>query len=337
MTFKALIVTENIAGGFERSILERNLDDLPQGDVLVRVHHSSLNYKDALSATGNKGVTRQYPHTPGIDAAGIVEISRHESVAVGEQVVVTGYDLGMNTPGGFAEFIRVPAAWVMPKPENLTLKESMIIGTAGFTAATALYKMMLLGLKPGDGPVVVTGSTGGVGSLAVAILAKAGFEVIAVTGKENSHEFLEFLGASKIAPRSFVDDPSQKKLLSPRWAGAIDTVGGNTLHTLLRACKNEGSVVSTGMVGSYSLNTSVYPFILNGVNLLGVGTAEMSMELRKQIWDKICTEWSIQNKLSTIGKEVNLETLNESCIDAILQSQVVGRVVVSMKPNGGKS
>lgn len=331
MSFKAIVVSESLDGKFTREIADRELEDLPQGDVLIRVNYSSLNYKDALSANGNKGITKSYPHTPGIDAAGIVEISRHESVSVGEQVIVTGFDLGMNTPGGFAEFVRVPASWIMNKPENYTLKESMIFGTAGFTAAAALYKMSLMGLDPSAGPIVVTGSTGGVGSIAVALLAKAGYEVIAVTGKENSHEYLEFLGAKQVAGRDFVDDKSLKQLLAPRWAGAIDTVGGNTLSTLLRSCQPEGCVVSTGLVGSATLNTTVFPFILNGVSLLGIGSAEMPMETRKLIWKKLDTDWSIQNKLSTIGKEVSLETLNESCINAILEGSITGRIVVAMK------
>src|SRR5215831_3457529 len=240
MGFKALWVTESNGGSFERNIIERAIDDLPPGEVLIRVHYSALNYKDALSATGNKGITRKYPHTPGIDAAGTVELSRSPLCLTCDEVLVTGYDLGMNTCGGFAEYIRVPAAWIVKKPAGYSLKETMIIGTAGFTAASALYKMELMGQTPSRGPIVVTGSTGGVGSMAVAILSKAGYEVIAITGKPNAKEYLQHLGAARIESRAWVQDTSGKALLKTQWAGAIDTVGGNTLSTLLKACQLEG-------------------------------------------------------------------------------------------------
>lgn len=330
MPFKALRVTETPAGKIERNIVEREIDDLPSGEVLIRVHYSALNYKDALSATGNKGITRKYPHTPGIDAAGVVEISRNANFATGEDVLVTGYDLGMNTDGGLAEYIRVPGHWIVPKPSEYTLKECMIIGTAGFTAASAIYKMELLGQLPADGPIVVTGSTGGVGSMAVAILSKAGYNVIAVTGKTAVTEYLQYLGASTTKGRQFVTDTSGKALLKPKWSGAIDTVGGNTLVTLLKACKPEGCVVSTGLVDSPKLDTTLYPFILNGVNLIGIGSAETPMVRRLTIWEKLSKEWSIKDKLPAIAKEVTLEEVNSSCIDTILQGKIVGRIVVKL-------
>jgi putative YhdH/YhfP family quinone oxidoreductase len=330
MPFKALWITETADGKFERNIIERAIDDLPPGEVVIRVLYSALNYKDALSATGNKGITRKYPHTPGIDAAGIVEISRNEHFASGDEVIITGHDLGMNTCGGFAEFIRVPAAWVVRKPENYTLKECMILGTAGVTAALALHKMELLGSSPEHGPIVVTGSTGGVGSMAVALLAKSGYEVIAVTGKSHANEYLQFLGAAKIESRDFVNDTSGKALLRPQWAGAIDTVGGNTLLTLLKGCKPEGAVVSTGLVSSPKLDATVYPFILNGISLLGVGSAETPMTTRLLIWDKFTHVWNIKDKLNAIAKEVTLDELNGTYIDAILQGKIMGRVVVKI-------
>ena len=328
MPFKALWITETSDGKFERTIVERLIDDLPPGEVVIKVQYSALNYKDALSATGNKGITRKFPHTPGIDAAGVVEISRNEQFATGDEVIVTGYDLGMNTCGGYGEYIRVPASWVVKKPAAYTLKESMILGTAGFTAASALFKMQLLGLDPANGPVVVTGSTGGVGSMAVALLHKAGYEVIAITGKENAHEYLQHLGAARIEKRSWVDDHSGKALLRPQWAGAIDTVGGNTLLTLLKACQIEGCVVSTGLVASPKLDATVYPFILNGVSLLGVGSAETPMVRRMAIWDKLSDTWNIKEKLNAIAKEVSLEELNNHYIDAILEGKVMGRIIV---------
>ena len=330
MPFKALRVIETPAGKFVRSIEELDLEDLPPGELLVKVFYSSLNYKDALSATGNKGITKKYPHTPGIDAAGVVELSRSAKFAVNEEVIVTGRDLGMNTAGGFAEYIRVPADWAIKKPLQLSFQEAMSFGTAGLTAAYALYKMQLMKLAPSNGPVVVTGSTGGVGSIAVAILAKAGYEVIAVTGKENAKEYLQYLGAARIENREFVDDKSGKGLLKPKWAGAIDTVGGNTLNTLLKACMLEGSVVSTGLVASPQLNSTVYPFILNGVNLLGVGSAETSPEMREMLWQKLINEWSIKEKLNAIVKEASLDEINNTYIDSILDGKVMGRVIVKI-------
>lgn len=330
MPFKALWVTETKDGKFERTIVDRNIDDLPTGEVVIRVLYSSLNYKDALSATGNKGITRQFPHTPGIDAAGVVEISRNELFAVGDEVLVTGYDLGMNTCGGFGQYIRVPAAWVVKKPASLSFKECMIIGTAGFTAGIAAYKMELMRQMADAGPIVVTGATGGVGSMAVSILSKAGYEVIAVSGKSNAWEYLQHLGATRMEDRSFVNDTSTKALLKPKWAGAVDTVGGNTLATLLKGCKAEGCVVSTGLVDSPKLDTTVYPFILNGVNLLGVGSAETPMAVRMAIWEKLSQDWNIKDKLPAIAKEVTLEELNSTYIDSILDGKIMGRIVVNL-------
>jgi acrylyl-CoA reductase (NADPH) len=330
MGFRALRITETQPGKFEREITEMQLEDLPPGELLVKVEYSSLNYKDAMSATGNKGITKKYPHTPGIDAVGMVELSRSESFAVNDQVIITGHDLGMNTNGGYAEYIRVPATWAVKKPLELSSFETMALGTAAITAATALYKMELVGQTPSAGPIVVTGSTGGVGSMAVAILAKAGYEVIAVTGKSTAKEYLGHLGATKIETRNFVDDHSGKALIKPQWAGAIDTVGGNILHTLLKGCRLDGSVVSTGLVSSPKLDATVYPFILNGVNLLGVGTAETPMATRIILWNKLVKEWNIQDKLPVIAKEVSLEELNTTYIDAILDSKIMGRIVVKI-------
>lgn len=330
MSFKALWVTEVSDGKFERSIVDREIEDLPAGELLVRVHYSSLNYKDAMSATGNKGITRKYPHTPGIDAAGVVEISRSEHFATGDRVVITGNDLGMNTSGGFAEYIRIPASWAVQAPTQYSLSECMAIGTAGFTAALALMKMENLGVIPCDKPVVVTGATGGVGSLAVAILAKAGYEVTAVTGKSEVTEYLQNLGATSIKDRSYVNDESGKNLIRPQWCAAIDTVGGNVLATLLKGCQPEGCIVSTGLVGSAELHTTVYPFILNGVSLLGVGSAGTPLETRKLVWEKLNKEWLIQEKLSSIIKMIGLDELKEHYIESILEGRNIGRVVVSL-------
>ncbi|HTF28466.1 MAG TPA: YhdH/YhfP family quinone oxidoreductase [Flavitalea sp.] len=330
MPFKALWITEKPDLKIERSIVSRQLEDLPAGEVLIRVHYSSLNYKDAMSATGNKGITKKYPHTPGIDAAGIVEMSKNPQFAADDEVIVTGYDLGMNTSGGFAEYIRVPAEWVVPRPRSLNLRECMILGTAGFTAATALFKMQAMHQNPAMGPIVVTGSTGGVGSIAVAILARAGYEVIAVTGKSNAEEYLKHLGAARVESRAFVEDQSGKALLKPRWAGAIDTVGGATLNVLLKACSSEGTIVSTGIVQSHALTTTIYPFILNGINLAGVGSAGMKMVQRTAIWKMLEEEWNIKDKFQAIVKELKLEDLTANYIETMLEGKNMGRIIVKI-------
>lgn len=322
-TFKAFISIENPDNSFSQDIVQRLLSDLPDHDILIEVKYSSLNYKDALSAMGHKGITRNYPHTPGIDASGIVVSSRDSRFKPGDEVIVTGYDLGMNTPGGFAEYIAVPGDWVVPLPQGLNLKEAMMLGTAGFTAAYALFKMLGCGQKPADGPVVVTGATGGVGSIAVALLSKVGFEVIAATGKPNTREFLTELGASKIVSREEINDTSGKPLIRSRWAGAIDTVGGNVLSTVLKACKTHGNVAAMGNVLSVELHTTVFPFILNGINLLGVDSATCPMEIRKQIWKKLAGEWR-PSQLETIASPCNLGNLLPQLYE-ILSGRITGR------------
>lgn len=331
MNFKSLIITETSDGRFTRSIVNRDLTELPQGELLIRVHYSALNYKDGLSATGHKGITRKFPHTPGIEAAGMVERSSSPDFREGDHVFVTGFDLGMNTSGAFAEYIRVPASWVLHVPEGLTCKECMTIGTAGLTAAYALYKMELLGQHPDNGPIVVTGSTGGVGSLSVAILAKAGYDVIACTGKSYAAEYLKFLGASEVQPREYADDHSGRPLKHATWAGAIDTVCGNTLTTLIKQCKRDGCVVMTGLLASNKLETLVYPFLLNGINLLGIGAGQTPVALRKLLWRKLTHEWNVTDKLFAIAHEVKLEDLKDKYIDAIMAGQTRGRVVVNLK------
>ncbi|MEM9983562.1 MAG: YhdH/YhfP family quinone oxidoreductase, partial [Bacteroidota bacterium] len=324
--FRALRVNEKEDGRFQRAIETMPISSLPPGELLIRVHYAALNYKDALSASGNKGVTRHYPHTPGIDAAGIVEESTHPEWKAGQAVIVTSYDLGMNTDGGFGEYIRVPAAWAVPLPAELSLKESMIIGTAGFTAALGLWKMERIGQQPDLGPLVVTGASGGVGSLAVGIMSKAGYEVIAISGKDSAHRYLTELGASRIEPRSYADDPSSRPLRKPLWAGGIDTVGGNTLATLLKSCDKEGSIATCGLVGSSNLALTVFPFILNGVNLLGIDSATIDYATRVDIWGKLSREWRIP-KLEQIAREVSLEGL-ETEITHILAGKVQGRILV---------
>ncbi len=325
--FKAMIVKES-NGKFTREIGEKSIDELPAGDVLIQVKYSSLNYKDALSASGNKGVTRKYPHTPGIDAAGIVEETSVKEFKIGDDVVVTGFDLGMNTSGGFGQYVRVPKEWIVKLPTDLTLKESMIYGTAGFTAGLSLEKLEFTGLNNSSGEVLVTGATGGVGSLAVAILSKAGYKVAAATGKSDKSEFLKSIGAKAILKREDVDNSSGKALLDTRWAGVIDTVGGNILATAIKSVKFNCSVAACGLTQSPILNSTVYPFILRGVNLLGIDSAHCDMNLRLKIWNKLAHEWK-PDKLNLIYQECSLGELNEK-IDLILQGKITGRIVVAL-------
>lgn len=328
-TFTAMIVEETADNQFVRKIGTKPFDDLPDGEVLIRVHYSSLNYKDALSAVGNKGVTRQYPHTPGIDAAGIVEEDRSNRFKPGDSVLVTGYDLGMNTSGGFAQYIRVPVRWVVPLPENLSLQESMIYGTAGFTAALSMHKLTESGVAPDQGEVLVTGASGGVGSIAVALLAKSGFRVVAVSGKSEAASYLTDLGAGEIIDRDQASDESGRPLLKGRWAGVVDTVGGDILATAIKSTSHAGSITCCGLVASPKLSTTVFPFILRGVNLLGIDSVECPMDLRLRIWEKLAGSWKIDN-LQRLAREITLEQL-DSKIDEILQGKAKGRYVVNLK------
>jgi len=323
--YKALIVRENANGTFDRSIEQKSVSELPSGHVLIKNAFAGLNFKDALSASGHKGISPNYPHTPGVDACGVVAQSSSPAFREGDEVIVTGHDLGMGTSGGFQEYVRVPAAWVVPKPENISLKEAMVYGTAGFTAALSLYKMERMGQRPEMGEIVVTGATGGVGSMAVGILAKAGYSVIASTGKREAEEHLRKLGASRIEDREFANDTSGRPLLRSKWAGAIDTVGGNTLATCVRACARKGSVAACGLVGTHELHMTVYPFLLNGVNILGVDSAETEMELRKELWSRLATDWKI-DVLASYGTFVTLEVIPQH-MDLMLKGRTVGRVV----------
>ncbi len=291
--FKAMVVSETAEKTFVREIRERALNDLPAGELIIEVKYSSLNYKDALSATGNKGVTRKYPHTPGIDAAGVIVDSTTKMFSVGDQVTVTGFDLGMNTSGGFGQYISVPALWAVNLPKGLSLKESMGYGTAGLTAALCIIRLMASGLSKDSGEVLVTGATGGVGSVAVAILAKLGFNVVAATGKASEHDFLTALGAKSIISREEANDTSGRPLQKGRWAGVVDTVGGNILATALKTAKYGGLVTACGNAMSADLSVSVFPFILRGVSLLGVDSVEIPMRARQMAWQKLAGEWKI--------------------------------------------
>ncbi len=324
--FKAYRIFETENGDFERKIVERNTADLPDGEVLIQVKYAGLNFKDALSSSGHKGITRKFPHTPGVDASGIVVESNAPSFKEGDPVLVTGYDLGMNTDGGFGEYIRVPKGWVVPLPATFDLRSAMILGTAGFTAALALYKMEKAGQSPEMGPLVVTGATGGVGSMAVSIFSKAGYEVIASSGKTSSYEYLKKLGACRCEPREFCNDVEKRPVSRMKWAGGLDTVGGNTLATLMAACGKNGSIGVCGLVGSPKLETTVYPFLLNGVNLIGVESAETLMETRLELWNKLSSIWK-PDQIDDIVTDITLDQLDDFIVK-ILDGNTQGRVVV---------
>ncbi|WP_425447315.1 YhdH/YhfP family quinone oxidoreductase [Dethiothermospora halolimnae] len=327
--FKAMLVSETEEQKFKKEIVTRQINDLPKGDVLINVKYSSLNYKDALSSIGNRGVTKNYPHTPGVDAAGVVVESNDSNLKAGNKVIITGYDLGMNTSGGYGEYIRVPREWVVKLPKNLSLRESMIYGTAGFTAALSVYKLVKSGVTPNDGDILVTGATGGVGSTAISILSKIGYDVIAATGKSNEKEMLLALGAKDIIDRRKVDDDSGKPLLKGNWAGAIDTVGGNMLATAIKSTNYGGSVTCCGNVASHEFLTSVYPFILRGVTLFGIDSVQCPMDTRLEIWDKLSSDWKLSNLNDNVD-EVSLEKLSKK-IDMMLDGQHKGRTIVNLE------
>ncbi|MCH2270448.1 MAG: YhdH/YhfP family quinone oxidoreductase [SAR324 cluster bacterium] len=328
-TFRALVVSRTGEKTYSREVTERTISDLPEGEVLVRVRYSSLNFKDGLSCIGNPGVTRNYPHTPGVDASGEVVESSDSRFKVGDSVIVTGYDLGMNTSGGFGQYIRVPADWVVPLPQELSFKDAMIYGTAGYTAALSAHALQKHGVTPEQGEIAVTGSTGGVGSVAVALLAHLGYNVVASTGKKDETEFLQDLGAAEIIGREDVNDESKKPLLRERWAGAVDTVGGTTLASLLKATKRGGAVAATGLVASSDLPTTVFPFILRGVSLLGIDSGFTPTNLRREIWSKLAGVWKFP-QLEQLTIDCTLETLDPE-IDKILAGGQRGRVVVDLQ------
>lgn len=327
MEYKALVVDE-VAGTFQSTLKVVDSEEfLPAGEVMIRVHYSSLNYKDALSATGNKGVTRKYPHTPGIDAAGVVVESSNDKFKTGEEVIVTGFDLGMNTPGGMGQLIRVPASWVVRVPEGLSLKESMIIGTAGFTAAISVQRLIEK-VKPSAGPVLVSGATGGVGSMAVAMLSKLGYTVHAISGKESELAFLTSLGADEVLPRSEFQIVSPKPLLPGRFAGAIDTVGGEILVNMIKSVQQDGVVTTCGSVSSITLNLNVFPFILRAVSLIGISAQNYPAHLRPELWSLLAGSFK-PVALSSMITEINLDEVG-TAVDHILKGKLKGRTVINL-------
>jgi len=324
MQYSAYYV-EEIEGEFSASISKLELEKPAEGFVQIKVSHSSLNYKDALSASGNKGVTRNYPFVPGIDAAGAISDSNSSQFTEGDEVIVTGYDMGMNTPGGFGEFINVPVGWVVKKPDNLTSLEAMSIGTAGLTAAASVLKIYESS-KESDLPVLVSGATGGVGSIAVMLMSKLGKEVSALTGKSSSVDFLKSIGATSVIMRDEYLDSPLKAMERPLFSCAIDTVGGNVLSKMLPQISPHGVVACCGNVAGIEVNTTVFPFILRGISLCGIDSAESAIDFKSSIWQKFADEWKLD--FSSIIKIVTKENLQPE-IDLILKGGQKGRVVLT--------
>ena len=323
MKYSAYYV-EEIDGAFSASISELELQKPDDGFVQIKVSHSSLNYKDALSASGNKGVTRNYPFVPGIDAAGTIADANSSEFTDGDEVIVTGYDMGMNTPGGFGEYINVPAEWVVKKPSNLSSLEAMSIGTAGITAAASVLKIQESS-KASDLPVLISGATGGVGSISVMLISKLGKEVSALTGKSSSTDFLKSIGANNIIMRDEYLEAPAKAMERPLFSSAIDTVGGNVLSKMLPQISPHGVVACCGNVAGIEVNTTVFPFILRGITLAGIDSAESPLEFKTSIWNKFADEWKLD--LSSMIRVVFKENLQQE-IDLILEGGQQGRVVL---------
>ncbi len=323
MEYRALVTSEENKTFFN-SITKKDTVDLPDNDTLIKVKYSSLNYKDALSASGNKGVTRNYPHIPGIDAAGVIEETSGNKYKSGDEVIVTGYDMGMNTYGGFGEYIKVPQEWIVKKPDNLTLSESMAFGTAGLTAGLCLRKLLTHGLKPEDGNVFVSGVTGGVGIISLMLFKKLGFSVSAITGKLDQEEFLISLGANEVIDRNTLDLDLISPLQKPLYSGGIDAVGGKILANLICSTSQRAAIACCGMVGGLSLDTSIFPFILRGLSLFGVDSAESLIDVKEEIWNNFSSVWKLENIDENI-KDISLDELPGE-IDKILKGEQIGRV-----------
>lgn len=325
--FRALRVFEE-EGAFVPRLVQRQVDELPAGDVVVQVAYSSLNFKDALSISGNRGVTRKYPHTPGIDAAGTVLSSSDARFRAGDPVIVTGYDLGMNTDGGYGGCIRVPAGWVVPMPAGLDARRAMALGTAGLTAALCVDSLLQVGIAPAQGEVLVTGATGGVGSIAVMLLAQQGFRVVAATGKADRADWLRQLGAAEVISREQLLEGAGKPMLKERWAAAVDTVGGQPLACALKATRYGGSVACCGMTAGNEFTSSVFPFILRGINLLGVDSVELPLEIKAQMWELLAGEWALP-QLEQAVEEIALADV-PAYAARILRGGIAGRVRVAV-------
>jgi acrylyl-CoA reductase (NADPH) len=325
--FKALVVDKSDAD-FSIGIKQVSFQDLPAGEVLIKVAYSGINYKDGLASLPDGKIVRSYPFIPGIDLAGVVVSSEDPRYTEGDQVIATSYEIGVSHYGGYSEYARIPADWIVPLPKNLSLKEAMIYGTAGFTAALSVQRLEENGLTPEKGKVLVSGATGGVGSLALAILAKRGYDVVASTGKSSEHDYLHKLGAKEVVSREEVYNGKAKALDKQLWAGAVDPVGGESLAAILSKIQYNGSVAVSGLTGGGNVPTTVFPFILRGINLLGIDSVYCPMEVRRPLWERMATDFKPEG-LESISKEISLEELPQT-LPIILQGQAKGRFIVKI-------
>lgn len=326
-TFKALLL-EMENDELRASVKELEPAALPAGEVLIRVAYSSLNYKDGLAVTGAAKVVRSFPMVPGIDLAGTVEESSLPEYKPGDSVVLTGWGIGESHWGGFAQLARAKAGWLVPLPAGLSLKQAMGIGTAGFTAMLCVMALENHGLTPAAGEVVVTGATGGVGSLAAAILANLGYRVVASTGRAEAHDYLKSLGVAEIIGREVLGTPSKRPMESARWAGAVDSVGGDTLSTLIKQMAPRASVAACGNTGGIGLNTTVLPFILRGVNLLGIDSVMCPPDVRREAWQRLARDLP----LAALEQAIQVVPLADvvSLSEQIIKGQVRGRTVIDV-------
>lgn len=325
---KAYVVEKTEDKEFIFGLKEVEIPIIEENEVLIKASYSSLNFKDALSSIGNPGVTRVFPHITGIDVAGIVVESNSDEFKEGDEVLITGYDFGMNTNGGHSQYVKAPASWVIKKPKNITDKEIMIYGTAGLTAALGVNELLNNGITPTSGEILVTGATGGVGSISVSILSKLGFDVVAISGKKEKVDYLKQLGAKEVILREDFDVENPKPMTSERYAGVIDTVGGNILAQALKAIKYDGVATCCGLTASFELNTNVFPFILRGVRLIGIDSVECKKAKKIAAWEKIADEFKIDS-LSSITTQIGLEGISEA-YRKLLSGKAVGRYLVKI-------
>lgn len=323
--FKAFRINDD-EDGYRAELVEQSIEEQSEGDVVVKVAYSSVNYKDALAGTGKGKILRKFPLNGGIDAAGTVVQSDSDAFSEGDEVLITGSGLSETRDGGYSEYLRAPSDWLVPLPAGLSLYEAMILGTAGFTAALGLWRMEANGQTPDMGPIAVTGASGGVGSLAVDIYSKAGYEVSAISGKEDEFEWLHELGAAQCISRHELYWP-ESPLASAQFAGALDNVGGDTLSGLTRVIKPWGNIASCGMAGGIGLNTTVMPFIIRGIGLLGINSAGCPYPIRREIWQRLAGDWRPRHLDRIAAEPVDLETL-DSAFEKLLAAQARGRTVV---------
>ncbi len=327
-SFRAFVVNKT-GDSFTSGLKELTAADLPAGEVLIKVAYSSVNYKDGLASIPEGKIVRSYPFVPGVDLSGVVVESGDPRFKPGDEVLATSYEIGVSHYGGYSEYARVKADWVVPLPAGLTFKEAMALGTAGFTAALAVHQLEKNGLKPQSGPVLVTGASGGLGSIAISILSSLGYTVSASTGKSSEHDYLQKLGASDFLDRQETSAESNRPLEKERWAGSVDSVGGSTLAYLIRTTRYAGSIASCGNTGGPNFSTTVFPFILRGINLLGIESVNCPMELRRELWQRLASDYKPRHLLDTIAHEVSLEDLPQALAN-VLKGGTRGRTIVKV-------